>query len=125
MLIPHTQQVISLPKKSVGDFVNVEAHILGKYIKSYLDSSSHATLTTSSLFTKFIHRFLASPLRALLSLEAEEKPSVECEKITVKANLALALGAGAMGVALLALWEVRRGSGLVAAVKRTAFPRGR
>ncbi|CAD7923913.1 unnamed protein product [Amoebophrya sp. A120] len=36
MLIPHTVQAITLPKKPVGGRVNVEAHVIGKYIQTQL-----------------------------------------------------------------------------------------
>lgn len=35
-LIPHTQEMISLRKKNIGDFVNIETDIIGKYIERFL-----------------------------------------------------------------------------------------
>ena len=32
MLVPHTQNCVTLPLKEVGDLVNIEAHCIGKYI---------------------------------------------------------------------------------------------
>jgi riboflavin synthase len=39
-LIPHTLEVTTLGAKSVGDFVNLETDILGKYVQRYLGASS-------------------------------------------------------------------------------------
>jgi riboflavin synthase len=43
MLIAHTQQCIVLPHKEIGDHVNIEADIMGRYLRSYMDSSNAAT----------------------------------------------------------------------------------
>ncbi|CAD7953298.1 unnamed protein product [Amoebophrya sp. A25] len=37
MLIPHTVQRITLARRAVGDRVNVEAHVIGKYILTQMD----------------------------------------------------------------------------------------
>lgn len=36
-LIPHTQEMITLGKKKVGDFVNIETDLIGKYIERLLN----------------------------------------------------------------------------------------
>lgn len=36
-LIPHTQEMITLGKKKVGDFVNIETDLVGKYIERLLN----------------------------------------------------------------------------------------
>ncbi len=36
-LIPHTLAVTTLGERSVGDRVNLEADVIGKYVKRYLD----------------------------------------------------------------------------------------
>lgn len=41
MLIQHTQEKITLSKKTVGDLVNVEVDMIGKYV----EKSVHAALT--------------------------------------------------------------------------------
>jgi riboflavin synthase len=35
-IIPHTQEVTSLRERKVGDVVNLEADILGKYVEQFL-----------------------------------------------------------------------------------------
>ena len=39
MMIPHTQQSVTLSSKEVGDTVNIEAHVLGKYIVAAMNNS--------------------------------------------------------------------------------------
>lgn len=39
MLVPHTQSMITLAKKKVGEPVNVEAHVIGKYIKPMVEQA--------------------------------------------------------------------------------------
>ena len=36
-LIPHTQEMITLGKKKIGDFVNIETDLIGKYIERLLN----------------------------------------------------------------------------------------
>lgn len=35
-LIPHTQEMITLGKKKVGDYINVETDLIGKYIERFM-----------------------------------------------------------------------------------------
>lgn len=42
MLVAYTQRHISLPQKQVGDRVNLEVDILGKYIEKLIGGQSHA-----------------------------------------------------------------------------------
>ncbi len=41
MLVPHTQQEVILPAKKVGDAINIEVDILGKYVEKLL--AGHTT----------------------------------------------------------------------------------
>lgn len=52
-LIPHTKQVTTLEEKAVGDLLNIETDILGKYVKSLI-------LTGDSKEQKITRDFLAS-----------------------------------------------------------------
>ena len=51
MLISHTQQCVTLPHKRVGDLVNIETDITGRYVKNFMDakkgSSSGSSLSDS------------------------------------------------------------------------------
>ena len=42
MLISYTQQHVVLPSKNVGELVNLEVDMLGKYVERFLESDSHA-----------------------------------------------------------------------------------
>ncbi len=44
MLVAYTQEHISLPQKKVGDRVNLEVDILGKYIEKLIGGRSHAVV---------------------------------------------------------------------------------
>ena len=35
-LIPHTQEMITLGKRRVGDYINVETDLIGKYIERFM-----------------------------------------------------------------------------------------
>jgi riboflavin synthase len=35
-IIPHTLEVTALRERAVGDFVNLEADLLGKYVEKFL-----------------------------------------------------------------------------------------
>jgi riboflavin synthase len=41
-IIPHTHEVTALHERNVGDFVNLEADLLGKYVEKFLSSSGRA-----------------------------------------------------------------------------------
>lgn len=43
MLVAYTQTHITLPRKPIGDRVNIEVDILGKYVKSLVEGVSHDT----------------------------------------------------------------------------------
>ena len=42
MLISYTQQHVVLPSKNVGELVNLEVAMLGKYVEHFLEGASHA-----------------------------------------------------------------------------------
>lgn len=48
MLVAYTQMKVVIPLKKVGDKVNLEMDILGKYVDKLLKSSGAVTTTTSS-----------------------------------------------------------------------------
>lgn len=48
MLISHTQNAVILPKKSVGQYVNLEADVTGKYAVAFLKKKLGSSMSTSS-----------------------------------------------------------------------------
>lgn len=38
-LIPHTQEMVTLGKKNIGDYINVETDLIGKYVERLLNFS--------------------------------------------------------------------------------------
>lgn len=56
-LIPHTQKMITLGNKKVGDFVNIETDLIGKYIERFFNFENKNETKTKSKLTK---DFLAS-----------------------------------------------------------------
>ena len=56
-LIPHTQEMITLGKKKVGDYINVETDLIGKYIERMLNFKDEEKNSKKSSLDK---NFLAS-----------------------------------------------------------------
>ncbi len=53
-IIPHTLEKTTMKYKRIGDYVNIEYDILGKYVINYLDSlNAHRTGKEGSLFNQF------------------------------------------------------------------------
>lgn len=50
-LIPHTQEVITLGKKKVGDFVNLETDLMGKYVEKILKFNENSKKENKSKIT--------------------------------------------------------------------------
>ena len=42
MLISYTQQHVVLPSKNVGELVNLEVDMLGKYVERFVEGATHA-----------------------------------------------------------------------------------
>lgn len=53
-LIPHTQEMITLGKKRVGDFINVETDLIGKYIERFMYFESKEKGNKSKLSMEFL-----------------------------------------------------------------------
>lgn len=53
-LIPHTQEMITLGKKSVGDFINVETDLIGKYVERLLKFSTEEDKKESNITMEFL-----------------------------------------------------------------------
>lgn len=56
-LIPHTQQMITLGRKKVGDHINVETDLIGKYIERMMTFKEDEKTSEKSKLDK---NFLAS-----------------------------------------------------------------
>lgn len=56
-LIPHTQEMITLGKKKVGDYINIETDLIGKYIERFLTFQNEEKEDKKSKLSK---EFLAS-----------------------------------------------------------------
>ncbi|MDP0505911.1 MAG: riboflavin synthase [Fusobacterium sp. JB019] len=56
-LIPHTQEMITLGRKKVGDYINIETDLIGKYIERFLTFQTEEKEDKKSKLTK---EFLAS-----------------------------------------------------------------
>ena len=50
-LIPHTQSEVTLGTKNIGDYVNFEMDLFGKYVERILNFKEERTLTKETLFT--------------------------------------------------------------------------
>jgi len=50
-LVAYTQQHIVMPTKSIGDAVNIEVDVLGKYVERLIE---HRTTTTTSVTNEFL-----------------------------------------------------------------------
>ncbi len=50
-LIPHTQSEVTLGAKNIGDYVNFEMDLFGKYVERILNFKEEKTLTKETLFT--------------------------------------------------------------------------
>ena len=50
-LIPHTQSEVTLGTKNIGDYVNFEMDLFGKYVERILNFKEEKTLTKETLFT--------------------------------------------------------------------------
>lgn len=48
-LIPHTLNVTTLGKKNIGDLVNIEVDMIGKYVERFLDKDKKEKITTDFL----------------------------------------------------------------------------
>lgn len=51
-LVAYTQQHIVMPTKSIGDKVNIEVDVLGKYVEKLIE---HRTTTTPNISAEFLH----------------------------------------------------------------------
>lgn len=49
-LIPHTQKEVTLGSKKVGDYVNIEMDLFGKYVERILNFKEEKTLTMEKLY---------------------------------------------------------------------------
>jgi len=56
-LIPHTQEMITLGNKKVGDYINIETDLIGKYIERFLTFQNEEKEVKKSKLSK---EFLAS-----------------------------------------------------------------
>ncbi|MBN1467470.1 MAG: riboflavin synthase [Fusobacteriaceae bacterium] len=50
-LIPHTQSEVTLDAKNIGDYVNFEMDLFGKYVERILNFKEEKALTKETLFT--------------------------------------------------------------------------
>jgi riboflavin synthase len=48
MLIPHTQSAVVIPRREIGELVNIEVDCLGKYAAAAVDARSHSAPSSSS-----------------------------------------------------------------------------
>lgn len=53
-LIPHTQEMITLGKKKVGDLVNIETDIVGKYIERFLNFQEEKSENSKGITMEFL-----------------------------------------------------------------------
>ena len=53
-LIPHTQEMVTLGRKNVGDFINVETDLIGKYVERLLSFSSKEEKKESGITMEFL-----------------------------------------------------------------------
>lgn len=53
-LIPHTQEMITLGKKNIGDFINVETDLIGKYVERLLNFSVPEEKKESKITMEFL-----------------------------------------------------------------------
>lgn len=53
-LIPHTQEMITLGKKKVGDYINVETDLIGKYIERFMKFEEETKENSKGLTMEFL-----------------------------------------------------------------------
>lgn len=53
-LIPHTRQVTNLREKRIGDIINIETDMIGKYVKKYLNQSPSQEETSGKLSLEYL-----------------------------------------------------------------------
>lgn len=53
-LIPHTQEMITLGKKRVGDYINVETDLIGKYIERFMKFKDDSEEKTGGITMEFL-----------------------------------------------------------------------
>lgn len=53
-LIPHTQEMITLGKKKVGDYINVETDLIGKYIERFMKFEEETKESSKGLTMEFL-----------------------------------------------------------------------
>ena len=53
-LIPHTQEMVTLGKKNIGDFINVETDLIGKYVERLLNFSAPEEKKESKITMEFL-----------------------------------------------------------------------
>lgn len=53
-LIPHTQEMVTLGKKNIGDFINVETDLIGKYVERLLNFSVSEEKKESKITMEFL-----------------------------------------------------------------------
>lgn len=53
-LIPHTQEMVTLGKKNIGDFINVETDLIGKYVERLLNFSVPEEKKESKITMEFL-----------------------------------------------------------------------
>lgn len=53
-LIPHTQEMVTLGKKNIGDFINVETDLIGKYVERLLNFSASEEKKESKITMEFL-----------------------------------------------------------------------
>lgn len=49
-LIPHTRKITNLREKKIGDIINIETDIIGKYVEKFLQKSDGGNITKDFLF---------------------------------------------------------------------------
>ncbi len=53
-LIPHTKEMVTLGKKNIGDFINVETDLIGKYVERLLNFSVPEEKKESKITMEFL-----------------------------------------------------------------------
>lgn len=53
-LIPHTQEMITLGKRKVGDYINVETDLIGKYIERFMKFEEETKESSKGLTMEFL-----------------------------------------------------------------------
>jgi riboflavin synthase len=51
-LIPHTQEMITLGSKSVGDYLNIETDLIGKYVERMMNFKESPVAEKKSVITE-------------------------------------------------------------------------